>query len=269
MTTSNAFFPHGKLVCPVQMIQSFLRQFIVSLQMKTMRHLKPHQFFSDLFYRMRCEESQVVLRDIPATADIATVRARASTICSYNMSELVEYNSGLPEPQEFEYLSGYCFSAMYALELLSTGYGFPETDTPITVVEDVNGTEVSWALGSIIYQANALSWTLEPPDDNGGASQDSCVSRCVGVSLYVVRVCTTLRRCKQTTEPFHVARIHVPYPRAYHPRTLAHADTHPQENLRRHSWSAQCGRWVRPRRMRLLSLFATEAATSVHISQKG
>ena len=115
----------------------------------------------------------------PATADIATVRARASTICSYNMSELVEYNSGLPEPQEFEYLSGYCFSAMYALELLSTGYGFPETDTPITVVEDVNGTEVSWALGSIIYQANALSWTLEPPDDDGGASQDSCV-----MSLY-------------------------------------------------------------------------------------
>ena len=80
-----------------------------------------------------------------------------------DLFELAEYNAQLPDPAPSAYLSGYCFSAMYALELLTAGYGFPEEDSPITVVDDVNGTEVTWALGSIVYHANALGWELLPP----------------------------------------------------------------------------------------------------------
>lgn len=116
---------------------------------------------------------------VDAAADIAEVRARAATICSYDMSELAEYNAGLPAPTDPDYLTGYCFSAMYAVELLSTGYGFPETATPITVVTDVNGTEVSWALGSIIYQANALDWVLEKPADDDYLPSSECADKYV------------------------------------------------------------------------------------------
>ena len=133
---------------------------------------------------------------VDAAADIAEVRARAATICSYDMSELAEYNAGLPVPSDPDYLTGYCFSAMYAVELLSTGYGFPETATPITVVTDVNGTEVSWALGSIIYQANALDWVLEPPTDDDYLHSSECADKyarkfwtlVIGVPLLCVAV---------------------------------------------------------------------------------
>ena len=55
--------------------------------------------------------------------------------------------AGIPDPQPVEYVSGYCFSSAYAVQLLTMGYGFAETDSPITVIDDVNGTELGWALG--------------------------------------------------------------------------------------------------------------------------
>jgi apyrase len=124
-----------------------------------------------------------------ATADLADVRARAEAICAMDLFELAEYNAQLPDPAPSAYLSGYCFSAMYALELLTAGYGFPEEDSPITVVDDVNGTEVTWALGSIVYHANALGWELLPPaaaaaddddDDDGSGKATNGSSSCDG-----------------------------------------------------------------------------------------
>jgi len=36
-------------------------------------------------------------------------------------------------------------------------------DTPLVVVDKINGTDVSWALGSMIYNVNSLSYIFNPP----------------------------------------------------------------------------------------------------------
>jgi len=53
--------------------------------------------------------------------------------------------------------SDYCFLACYAFELLHTGYGF-KLDDHITVANVINGQKVGWALGSVLYEINALPW---------------------------------------------------------------------------------------------------------------
>jgi len=57
------------------------------------------------------------------------------------MSQLEVYNAKLPVPMDEAFVSPYCFAAMYSVALLEQ-YGFPQEETPLTIVADVNGTEV-------------------------------------------------------------------------------------------------------------------------------
>jgi len=54
------------------------------------------------------------------------------------------------------YLYNFCTSASYVLALLNKGFKFPLTNTGIVVVDKINGTDASWALGSIIAGANSI-----------------------------------------------------------------------------------------------------------------
>ena len=119
--------------------------------------------------------------NVSASADLSTVQTAAEAICAMDMTELTEFNAKRAEPEASSMLSGYCFTACYALGLLRT-YGFPDSGTPLTVVADVNGTEATWAYGSILYHANKLEWMVvveggdaPPPDGPSDGSDDPCV----------------------------------------------------------------------------------------------
>ena len=129
------------------------------------------------------------------------VRSAADDICAMDVVQLKEYNANLPEPEPEEYLSGLCFSAMYAMELLTTGYGFPDTtlaalnptaaatagsSAAIAVVGDVNGTELTWALGAIMSHANALDWELQPQQGDDCAASSSLSSSTVPMGTFLV-----------------------------------------------------------------------------------
>ena len=45
-------------------------------------------------------------------------------------------------------------------DVVLDGYGFPHNQT-LTVVDQVNGNKVGWALGAILYEINALPWAKE------------------------------------------------------------------------------------------------------------
>ena len=107
--------------------------------------------------------------NVTSDADLYVVHAAATKVCSLNLNELKEYNAKLPEPADENYISGNCFSAMYAVSLLEA-YGFPPTDTQLQVLGSINGTEVTWAYGSIIVMANELEW-YEGPDGGGGGDR--------------------------------------------------------------------------------------------------
>ena len=123
---------------------------------------------------------------MPASGSLSDLRAMAEKVCAMDAEELAKFSSD-------KYRSGYCFGAWYAINLLHKGYGMPMVDTPLFVTADVDGTEVTWALGSIIMHVNKLEWDLVPrqsgpsphpsrADSNDGTS----VSRTVFVITVVL-----------------------------------------------------------------------------------
>lgn len=93
---------------------------------------------------------------LEATADLATLRARAAIICSKDWADFRAYGATVNEQERF--LTEDCFQAAYTYALLHHGFGLPEVQTPLVVVSEIGNTTASWAVGKILLEANAASW---------------------------------------------------------------------------------------------------------------
>lgn len=60
------------------------------------------------------------------------------------------------------FLAHYCFVATFGYVLLTEGYGF-EPGRNLTVVNKIDGLKVTWALGAMLYEINALPWEYVRP----------------------------------------------------------------------------------------------------------
>lgn len=121
---------------------------------------------------------------LPATASLELVRSKAQMICSLNFGELLTYyevnNLSLLKEKVTDLVPYFCFLSAYTLVLLVgkknnylayyyqqayilckiDGYGF-RMNSSLTVLDEVNGNKVTWALGSILYEINSLPWGLQ------------------------------------------------------------------------------------------------------------
>jgi len=90
-------------------------------------------------------------------ASIRQLRSAASRICHLSLEELQHYcvEHGLQTSAEHQ--MQICFRASYTFEILHHGYGF-ELDDTVTVIQEYEGKEVGWALGSVLYEINTLPW---------------------------------------------------------------------------------------------------------------
>jgi GDA1/CD39 (nucleoside phosphatase) family len=89
------------------------------------------------------------------------LKDRARRVCSFNMNELLAYNSALDDPMDDDdQLKAMCFRSTFAGAFLVNGVGFPE-GYHITALDVVNGQKLGWALGSMLYEINALPWEIE------------------------------------------------------------------------------------------------------------
>ena len=72
----------------------------------------------------------------------------AKIYCAKNWKDVIEKN------KEFDksYLRLYCFTGNYIYNLLVNGFGFGEDWKNIIFSSKVNGIEVSWALGAMVYE---------------------------------------------------------------------------------------------------------------------
>ena len=62
-----------------------------------------------------------------------------------------------------EFLAHYCFMSAFSYALLTEGYGF-EPGRNLTVRGKIDGLKVTWALGAMLYEINALPWEyVRPP----------------------------------------------------------------------------------------------------------
>jgi apyrase len=57
-----------------------------------------------------------------------------------------------PDQADSKYLPRYCYSAAHIVTLLADGYGFPMNTSRITTPSRVQGSEVSWVLGSLVAE---------------------------------------------------------------------------------------------------------------------
>lgn len=79
---------------------------------------------------------------------IAKLEATGSDYCRSEWTRIVEKFRKTPK----RFLARYCFSAAYISALLTKGFNFARTSQRIRSVNKINGQDVGWTLGAVIYE---------------------------------------------------------------------------------------------------------------------
>ena len=98
---------------------------------------------------------------LPSRSSLLLLKEKTRHICSFSLDDLVAHNKKLDNPIEDENaLKAMCFRSAFVASFLIDGIGFPET-YHVTALDVVNGQKLGWALGSMLYEINALPWEIE------------------------------------------------------------------------------------------------------------
>jgi apyrase len=79
----------------------------------------------------------------------STLEATGSRFCQTDWRELVASDSSAADNP---FLPNYCFTAAYVVTLLTDGYGFPPDTDRIRAPLRVQGAQVGWTLGALLYE---------------------------------------------------------------------------------------------------------------------
>lgn len=95
------------------------------------------------------------------TADLRNMLKRAQKVCSMAYDEQLQYYNDLtkeiPSDRRTENIHAQCFNAAYQYHLLHSGFGLPVRNTPIEIYNDIDGTQVDWALGLMLVERSKES----------------------------------------------------------------------------------------------------------------
>jgi hypothetical protein len=98
---------------------------------------------------------------LPSRSSLYTLKEKTRHVCKYSIDELLAHNNKLDNPiEDTNTLKAMCFRAVWITAFLMDGVGFPET-YHLTALDVVNGQKLGWALGSMLYEINALPWVIE------------------------------------------------------------------------------------------------------------
>jgi len=79
---------------------------------------------------------------------------KARDVCAMTKEDVIEHYGNN------SFTDVLCHSLTYMHTILNKGFGFPLSSDAIMYDGDINGVELSWTLGAMLYQANALPWDL-------------------------------------------------------------------------------------------------------------
>ena len=98
---------------------------------------------------------------LPSRSSLLTLKEKVRHVCTFSLKELGAHNERLDNPIDDENtLKAMCFRSAFVASFLIDGVGFPES-YHITALDVVNGQKLGWALGSMLYEINALPWEIE------------------------------------------------------------------------------------------------------------
>ena len=81
------------------------------------------------------------------------LRAATSRLCAETAAKLRDDTPSVPD----KYLMDYCYQGHYVASVLTSGYEFAHDTTQIEFVKDVDGKDVGWTLGYLLYDATLES----------------------------------------------------------------------------------------------------------------
>ncbi|KAL7531760.1 hypothetical protein ACHAXR_008031, partial [Thalassiosira sp. AJA248-18] len=94
------------------------------------------------------------------TDDLITLKEKAGQICNLtHEQQTTQYDLEMKDKQPRRKTNkpfAQCFNAAFSYHLLSKGYGFPVSRTPVEVYYEINGGKVQWPLGLMLVEANKL-----------------------------------------------------------------------------------------------------------------
>jgi len=104
--------------------------------------------------------------DMPdVKANMTVYKERTQSLCAMDWRQLQHMNEKKKKKkreQSLPFLAHYCFVAAFGYALLTEGYGF-EASRNLTVVNKIDELKVTWALGAMLYEINALPWEYVKP----------------------------------------------------------------------------------------------------------
>jgi hypothetical protein len=86
---------------------------------------------------------------------------RTDVLCKLTWEELQERFPG-----NSPYLFNQCTNFAYIVALLQHGFGFDPESNHIIVQNEINDTELAWALGGMVYEANLLTYDRQLPSES-------------------------------------------------------------------------------------------------------
>ena len=102
------------------------------------------------------------LLQLPRNATLEQIDKRSRQVCALTWQQLQDsyrYTA-------MEELASLCFSARYVFTMLYKGFGFPYRGQNLIFMEELQGLELNWALGSTLYEVQALPWDLDQGCDS-------------------------------------------------------------------------------------------------------
>lgn len=98
---------------------------------------------------------------LPSRSSLVLLKEKVRHVCSFSLKELIAHNERLDNPiDDDNALKAMCFRSAFVASFLIDGVGFPES-YHVTALDVVNGQKLGWALGSMLYEINALPWEIE------------------------------------------------------------------------------------------------------------
>ncbi len=115
--------------------------------------------FSDrTFYSFSGFSYFVKFAGLSSTASLQEVADAGRHICSMDWNTLLQT---YPTANKY-YLRSYCWLSIYAVALLHEGFGFPMQNSRLLWTNSILNTDVTYALGAMLYDVNLLPWELGP-----------------------------------------------------------------------------------------------------------
>lgn len=85
-------------------------------------------------------------------SNLRCLKEKATKKCGVNMKKYLRKHNKWVDDKDFW---NFCFNAAFMVNLIGEGYGL-DLDRPINFEEEVNGVDIGWTLGAMIYEVNLL-----------------------------------------------------------------------------------------------------------------